>query len=82
MNTEIAVLNKINAASMIALRSGQDTNQLMVALVERELIEAKRTRDAEARAFNSHIRFMTEGKAVMAAQATDASAAMLDWRMP
>jgi hypothetical protein len=82
MNTEIAVLNKINAASMIALRSGQDTNQLMVALVERELIEAKRTRDAEARAFNSHIRFMTEGKAAMAAQAADASAAMLAWRMP
>ena len=30
MNTEIAVLNKINAASLIGLRNTQDTNKLLV----------------------------------------------------
>ena len=30
MNTEIAVLNKINAANIVALRNTQDTNKLLV----------------------------------------------------
>jgi hypothetical protein len=82
MNTEIAVLNKINAANLIAVRSSEDTNKLLVALTETQTVAAKRTRDAEARAINHHIRFMSEGKAVLAAQAASASAAMTGWRMP
>jgi conjugal transfer/entry exclusion protein len=82
MNTEIAVLNKINAAHVIALRAGQNTNQLLVTLTEQQAIDAKRQRDAEARAINEHIRFMAEGRAVMNAQASGASQAILDWRMP
>jgi hypothetical protein len=82
MNTEIAVLNKINAASVISLRSTQDSNKLLAALAEEQLVESKRTRDAEANAINTHIRFMTDAKAIMAAQAQGASAAMLAWRMP
>ena len=82
MNTEIAVLNKINAAGVIAVRSAQDTNKLLVSLTEQQLIEAKRTRDAEARAINEHIRFATEEQGVLNAQAAHASEAMLAWRMP
>lgn len=82
MNTEIAVLNKINAAGVIAIRSTQDTNKLLVALAEQQTIDAKRTRDAEAHAINSHIRFVNEGKSVMASQAANASSAMRAWRMP
>jgi type IV secretion system protein TrbJ len=82
MNTEIAVLNKINAADLIAVRNTQDANKLLVALAEQQIIDAKRTRDAEAQAINNHIRFMTDGKAALAAQAAGASQAMLAWRMP
>jgi hypothetical protein len=82
MNTEIAVLNKINAAHLITVRNTQDTNKLLVALAEEQIIDAKRKRDAEAQAINNHIRFVGEGKAVMAAQAAGASEAMLAWRMP
>jgi type IV secretion system protein TrbJ len=82
MNTEIAVLNKINAAHMITVRSTQDTNQLLASLAEQQIIEAKRQRDAEAQAINNHIRFVTDGQAVMASQASGASEAMLAWRMP
>jgi hypothetical protein len=82
MNTEIAVLNKINAAGLITIRNTQDTNKLLVALAEERIIDAKRKRDAEAQAINNHIRFMAEGKAVMTAQVAGASAAMLAWRMP
>ena len=74
--------HKINAGNVIALRSGQDTNKLLVALAEQQIIESKRQRDAEAQAINNHVRFVAEGKAVMAAQAAGASSAMLAWRMP
>ncbi len=82
MNTEMAVLNKINAANMVNVRNTQDTNKLLVALAEEQIVEAKRKRDAEAQSINNHIRFMAEGKAVMTAQASGASSAMLAWRMP
>lgn len=82
MNTEIAVLNKINAANLIGIRTSQDTNKLLVALAETQAIEAKRTRDAEAQAINNHIRFISEGKSVMTSQAANASGAMLAWRLP
>jgi conjugal transfer/entry exclusion protein len=82
MNTEIAVLNKINAAGLVTVRSQQDANKLMAALAEHQIIQAKRERDAEAQAFNNHIRFMADGRPAMAAQATNASGAMLAWRMP
>ena len=82
MNTQIAVLNKINAAHMITVRNTQDTNKLLVALAEEQIVDAKRKRDAEAQAINNHIRFMAEGNVVMTAQASDASSAMLAWRMP
>ncbi len=82
MNTEIAVLNKINASNIVALRNGQDSNKLLAALAEERIIEAKRARDAEARAINQHIRFMADAKAAMAAQAAGASAEMAAWRMP
>jgi len=82
MNTEIAVLNKINAAHLITVRNTQDANKLLVALAEQQIIDAKRTRDAETQAINNHIRFMAEGQAAMASQTSGASAAMLAWQMP
>jgi hypothetical protein len=82
MNTEIAVLNKINAASVIGLRNAQDSNKLLVTLAEEQIVQAKRERDAEARMFDQHIRFMSEGRAALAAQNANASSAMTSWHMP
>lgn len=82
MNTEVAVLNKINAANLIGLRNAQDTNQVLAALAEQQIVASKRTRDAEAAAINEHIRFMNEGRAALTSQASGASDAMMSWRMP
>lgn len=82
MNTEIAVLNKINAASIIAVRSAQDANKILVTLSEAQLIEAKRTREAETHAINAHIRFRREGRQLLDSQAANASQAMKSWQMP
>lgn len=81
-NSEIAVLNKINAANLIALRNSQDSNKLLVALTEEGIIDSKRKRDAEVDAINSHIRFMAEEQDVLRQQTGDPSARMLAYRMP
>jgi hypothetical protein len=82
LNTEIAVLNKINAVNLVGLRNGQDTNQLLGALAEEEIVDAKRKRDAEASAIDEHIRFMGEEQGILRAQTGDPSTRMLDYRMP
>lgn len=82
LNSEVAVLNKINAADLIALRNSQDTNKLLVALTEEQIVDAKRKRDAEAAAINSHILFMGQEQGVLRAQTGDPSARMLAYRMP
>lgn len=81
-NTEIGVLNKINAADVIAVRNSQDTNKLLTALAEQQFIEAKRQRDAEADAVNNHVAFLANEQGYLASQKADASAAMLNFRMP
>ena len=80
-NTEIAVLNKINAASVIALRNGQDTNQLLTALAEHQIIEAKRQRDAEVKAINSHIDLVGQGGAILNGQSSNWTGAALGYRL-
>lgn len=82
LNTEIGVLNKINAADVIALRNGQDTNKLLASIAEQQFIEAKRRRDSEADAVNNHIGFLANEQGYLASQKADFSAAMLNFRMP
>lgn len=80
-NTEVAVLNKINAATVIALRNGQDTNKLLTALAEQQLIEAKRQRDAEVKAINTHIELVGQGQSILSGQSSNWTAAMLGYRL-
>jgi conjugal transfer/entry exclusion protein len=80
-NTEIAVLNKINAAAVIALRNGQDTNKLLTALAEQQLIEAKRKRDAEVKAINTHIELVSRGQSILSGQSSKWTAGMLGYRL-
>lgn len=80
-NTEIAVLNKINAANVIALRNGQDANKVLVALAELQLLDAKRKRDAEVKAINTHIQLVGQGKTILNDQSSSWTAAMLDYRL-
>lgn len=61
--TQTAVLNKINAGSVLGLRAQQHTNQLLVHLVEQLLADAKRQRDAEVQHVNSRLVQAEEGEA-------------------
>lgn len=55
LNTEVGVLNKINAANVLMLRSIQDSNNLKLATLEQQVIQSKRERDATATAINTDI---------------------------
>jgi hypothetical protein len=55
LNTEVSVLNKVNATNILALENAQDTNKLLVALLEQQTILAKQARDAATSITNADI---------------------------
>ena len=54
-NSEVSVLNKINAASVLTLRSVQDSNKLLASLLEQQIILAKQQRESTTNAINADI---------------------------
>ena len=55
LNTEVGVLNKVNATSVLSLQNAQDTNKLLVALLEQQTILSKQLRDAATNITNADI---------------------------
>jgi hypothetical protein len=56
--SEMAVLGKINAANLVQLHSQQDTNQLLVAGIQQQMVIQKQTIDAENRTINQAVDFL------------------------
>jgi hypothetical protein len=52
LNTEVGVLNKINASNVLTLRTLQDANNLRVMALEQQVLQAKQHRDTEAANLN------------------------------
>lgn len=55
LNTEIGVLNKINATSLGAFRTSRDTNRALESLLQQSVVESKARRDAEAAEINNQV---------------------------
>lgn len=55
--TEMAVLGKINSATLLQIHSQQDTNQLLAASIQQQLVAQKQQIDAQNRAINNSIYF-------------------------
>jgi hypothetical protein len=55
LNTEVSVLNKINAANVLTLRTLQDSNKLLLSLLEQNVIAAKQQRETTANSINTDI---------------------------
>jgi len=82
MNTHIAVLNKINAAGMMAIRASQDTNQLLVAVLEHQVTESKLRRDAEAAQISDHVAFRSNARGPAAAGIVGSTRVLSSFRIP
>jgi len=82
LNDEVSVLNKINAANVLTLRSIQDSNKLLASLLEQQTVLAKQQRDQTANAINIDI----GRQASMAGSFTQVSATLTNslqnFRMP
>lgn len=55
--TQNALLGKINSATLLQIRSQQDTNQILAASVQQQLLAQKQQIDAQNRAINNAIYF-------------------------
>lgn len=55
--TEAALLGKINSAALLEIHSQQDTNQLLMAQIQQQLVTQKQQIDAQNRAINNSIYF-------------------------
>jgi len=55
LNTEVSVLNKINAAEVLTLCTLQDSNKLLASLVEQQTVLAKQQREATTNTINADI---------------------------
>jgi hypothetical protein len=55
--TEMAVLGKINSATLLQIHSQQDTNQILAASVAQQALQQKQQLDEQNRLINQAVRF-------------------------
>ena len=55
LNSQVAVLNKINATNVLTLRSIQDSNKLLASLLEQQTIVSKQQREMTTNAINAEV---------------------------
>jgi hypothetical protein len=82
LNSEISVLNKINAAGVLTLHTVQDSNKLLASLLEQQTILAKQQRDSTASAINLDIDRQASMGANMAQVTGTITDSLENFRMP
>ena len=82
LNTEVAVLNKINAAGVLTLRTLQDSNKLLASLLEEQTILAKQQREATTNTINADIQRQASLAANMAQVTGTLTDSLQNFRIP
>jgi type IV secretory pathway VirB2 component (pilin) len=82
LNTEVAVLNKINAAGVLTLRTLQDSNKLLASLLEEQTILAKQQREATTNTINADIQRQASFAANMAQVTGTLTDSLQNFRIP
>ena len=82
LNTEVSVLNKINAANMLTLRSVQDSNKLLASLLEEETILAKQQRESTTNSINADIQRQADLSSNMNQMTGSLTNSLQSFRMP
>ena len=82
LNTLVAVLNKVNAAGVLSIRTNQNANQLLVSLLETQLVDAARRRDADVAAINNAVLFQQDGRRFANQFSGGTTAAIVGFRLP
>ena len=82
LHTQIAVLNKINATGVTAARMAKDTNYLLVAILEEQLLDATARREATVEGINAHVAFLNEARPLLERTTAETTSALTTFRIP
>lgn len=82
LNSEVSVLNKINAAGVLTLRTLQDSNKLLASLLEQQTILAKQQRESTTNAINADIQRQASLQTNMAQVTGSLTDSLQNFRMP
>ena len=82
LNSEVSVLNKINAAGVLTLRTLQDSNKLLASLLEQQTILAKQQRESTTNAINTDIQRRASLQTNMAQVTGSLTDSLQNFRMP
>ena len=82
LNTEVSVLNKINAANMLTLRSVQDSNKLLASLLEQQTVLAKQQRESTTNSINADIQRQANLSSNMTQMTGSLTNSLQNFRMP
>jgi hypothetical protein len=82
LNTEVSVLNKINAAGVMTLRTLQDSNKLLASLLEQQTILAKQQREFTTNTINADIERQASIAGNMAQVTSTLTNSLQNFRMP
>jgi hypothetical protein len=82
LNSEVSVLNKINAAGVLTLRTLQDSNKLLASLLEQQTILAKQQREATANAINTDISRQANLSGNISRVTSTLTSSLQNFRMP
>jgi hypothetical protein len=82
LNTEVSVLNKINAAGVLTVQTLQDSNKLLASLLEQQTILAKQQREATTNAINADIERQASMTGNMAQVTGTLTNSIQSFRMP
>jgi len=80
--TQVAVLNKINATAVTAARLAKDANNVLVSLLEQQLLDATERREAVTQGINAHVAFLMEARPLLAQTTVDTTRALTTFRIP
>jgi hypothetical protein len=82
LNSEVSVLNKINAAGVLTLRTVQDSNKILASLLEMQTIIAKQQRESMTNSINADIQRQASLAANMTQMTGTLTNSLQTFRMP
>lgn len=82
LNSEVGVLNKINASNVLTLRTLQDANNLRIAALEQQVLQAKRQRDLDAADLNFAIQIRQQSTRNLAPFNANLTQSLSSHRLP
>jgi hypothetical protein len=81
-NTQIAVLNKINATGVTNVRLSKDANNVLVSVLEQQILTETERREAIVQGINAHIAFVLEARTLLQRTTSQTTTALTTFRIP